>query len=170
MWHCGIAHKIARRVTHKATVLVRYSHPALCLLTTMGAAASTPVQQSRNAEDVSEKLSSLRLDGERSPLSSDGAISKSNVSEWEDKVANSDKIQLSRTILVGTDFKNALVSRKGVVADAHVFNNQLEFKTDPITSQKSSGRCWLFATTNVLRYDVMKKLNLDDFQLSQVCN
>ena len=28
-------------------------------------------------------------------------------------------------------------------------------------------RCWLFATTNVLRYSIMKKLKLDDFQLSQ---
>ena len=49
----------------------------------------------------------------------------------------------------------------------HVFNTELDFKTGPVTDQKSSGRCWLFATTNVLRYEIMKKLNLKEFQLSQ---
>jgi aminopeptidase C len=32
---------------------------------------------------------------------------------------------------------------------------------------RASGRCWLFATTNVLRYNIMKKLNLKEFELSQ---
>ncbi|KAJ6475258.1 peptidase C1B bleomycin hydrolase [Mycena vitilis] len=58
-------------------------------------------------------------------------------------------------------------SRSARVSDVHVFNNQIDFKTGPITSQKSSGRCWLFASTNVMRFDIMRKLKLDDFQLSQ---
>jgi bleomycin hydrolase len=52
----------------------------------------------------------------------------------------------------------------------------------PRVNQYSSGRCWLFATStsaahsleqqltviaNVLRYNVIEKLNLGDFQLSQ---
>lgn len=36
-----------------------------------------------------------------------------------------------------------------------------------MTNQASSGRCWLFATTNVLRYNVVEKCNLSSFQLSQ---
>ena len=36
-------------------------------------------------------------------------------------------------------------------------------KTKGITDQKSSGRCWLFAATNVLREIVGKKLNVDQF-------
>lgn len=36
-----------------------------------------------------------------------------------------------------------------------------------ITSQKSSGRCWMFAALNTARVDVMKKLNLDNFEFSQ---
>ena len=35
------------------------------------------------------------------------------------------------------------------------------------TNQKSSGRCWLFAATNVLREHIAKELNLEDFELSQ---
>jgi len=35
------------------------------------------------------------------------------------------------------------------------------------TDQKRSGRCWLFAATNLLRVNVMKKLNLKGFEFSQ---
>lgn len=68
----------------------------------------------------------------------------------------------------GADINHSLLSRAAKIADAHVFNNLIDFKTNPRTNQKSSGRCWLFATTNVLRYEVMKKLNLSEFELSQV--
>ncbi len=36
-----------------------------------------------------------------------------------------------------------------------------------ITAQKSSGRCWMFAALNVLRFQVIRKLGLDSFELSQ---
>lgn len=120
-------------------------------------------------KDVNELAQSLKTCTVAAPLSEDGSITLKNVENWEGKIAKDPKIQLSRTILVDTDFKTALASRYAKVADPHVFNLQLDFKTDPITSQKSSGRCWLFATTNVLRYSVMQKLDLKEFQLSQVC-
>jgi aminopeptidase C len=37
----------------------------------------------------------------------------------------------------------------------------------PITNQKSSGRCWLFACLNVIRIPFIKEYNLDDFEFSQ---
>ena len=30
-----------------------------------------------------------------------------------------------------------------------------------------SGRCWMFAALNTFRFEVMKKLNLETFELSQ---
>lgn len=36
-----------------------------------------------------------------------------------------------------------------------------------ITNQKQSGRCWMFAALNVMRIEVMEKLNLKTFELSQ---
>ena len=36
-----------------------------------------------------------------------------------------------------------------------------------ITNQKSSGRCWMFAALNTMRYEIMQKLNLKTFELSQ---
>ena len=42
-----------------------------------------------------------------------------------------------------------------------------EIKTLPVTAQKNSGRCWIFAGLNVLREIIAKKYNLKDFELSQ---
>lgn len=36
-----------------------------------------------------------------------------------------------------------------------------------VTNQKKSGRCWLFASLNLLRVQAMKKMNLKEFELSQ---
>jgi bleomycin hydrolase len=48
-----------------------------------------------------------------------------------------------------------------------IFSNELN--TMDITNQKKSGRCWIFAGMNVMRYALAKKLKLRDadFELSQ---
>ena len=43
----------------------------------------------------------------------------------------------------------------------------IEIETGKITNQKSSGRCWLFAALNTMRFEIMQKLNLETFELSQ---
>ena len=43
----------------------------------------------------------------------------------------------------------------------------LSLKQGEITNQKQSGRCWMFAALNCLRFQVMQKLNLETFELSQ---
>lgn len=45
------------------------------------------------------------------------------------------------------------------------FSNDIE--TLPVTNQKSSGRCWLFAGLNVIRELVSNKLDLKEFEFSQ---
>jgi len=40
-------------------------------------------------------------------------------------------------------------------------------KTGEVTNQKSSGRCWIFTSLNVLRPTVMKKHNMKEFDFSQ---
>ncbi|KAN0090884.1 Peptidase C1B, bleomycin hydrolase [Tylopilus felleus] len=101
------------------------------------------------------------------PKSGNGSIQLANVDAWESTAAADPKIQLSRTILSHNNIKTTLTSRVAQIAIPHVFNTEVDFKTGPVTNQKSSGRCWLFATTNVIRYEVMKKLKLSDFQCSQ---
>lgn len=47
------------------------------------------------------------------------------------------------------------------------FTFSKEIKTGEITNQKRSGRCWMFAGMNTLRLEIMKKCNLETFELSQ---
>lgn len=57
--------------------------------------------------------------------------------------------------------QNPMVSRR----DNHEFS--LSLKQGAITHQKQSGRCWLFAATNVMRFRIIQNYHLENFELSQ---
>ncbi|KAJ1668699.1 bleomycin hydrolase [Coemansia sp. RSA 1813] len=63
-------------------------------------------------------------------------------------------------------YSNALENREVYLKHPPVFSNKLEIDA-PITDQKSSGRCWIFAGLNMLRQRMMKEYNLEDLELSQ---
>ena len=64
-----------------------------------------------------------------------------------------------------TDINDIAYVASSKVGNYHQFS--LEIKTLPATSQKASGRCWIFAACNVLREIVAKNCNMDNFELSQ---
>ena len=43
----------------------------------------------------------------------------------------------------------------------------IELKQGSITNQERSGRCWMFASLNTLRYELMHRWNLEDFEFSE---
>ena len=47
------------------------------------------------------------------------------------------------------------------------FDFSISLEQGKITNQKKSGRCWMFASLNTMRFRIMKKLNLKTFELSQ---
>lgn len=70
--------------------------------------------------------------------------------------------------------KNAVSSagiRKAARVPEAVAKNNLDFDIDLVqgdrTNQERSGRCWMFASLNTMRFRVMKKYNLKSFELSQ---
>ncbi|PHH67834.1 hypothetical protein CDD80_480 [Ophiocordyceps camponoti-rufipedis] len=69
--------------------------------------------------------------------------------------------------LSSTNPQQVLSSPAARVADQQVFNIRIPSEGAPITNQRSSGRCWLFASTNVFRIAIMAKYQLDKFELSQ---
>ena len=59
-----------------------------------------------------------------------------------------------------------------VARDVNALKNEpfafnVDIKNGDVTNQKQSGRCWMFASMNVLRNIVIKKFNLENFELSQ---
>lgn len=75
--------------------------------------------------------------------------------------------RLALSALSTANPKDVLMSRAAKIADQQVFNVRIPFEGAPITNQRSSGRCWLFASTNVFRVALMQKYGLDSFELSQ---
>jgi len=63
--------------------------------------------------------------------------------------------------------KTVLTQRSANVLDTQNFNVKISLEGSPITNQRASGRCWLFAATNVFRVAVMRRYNLKEFELSQ---
>ena len=47
------------------------------------------------------------------------------------------------------------------------FNFDINIKTLPAANQKASGRCWVFAATNICREIIASKCNMNNFELSQ---
>ena len=61
---------------------------------------------------------------------------------------------------------NDLALNRDIVRNSNdLFNHKLKVKG--ITSQESSGRCWLFASLNLIRSYVINKYKMDDFEFSQ---
>ncbi len=57
------------------------------------------------------------------------------------------------------------LNRRYVSNYNHAFSH--EIPSMKITNQQRSGRCWIFAGLNVLRYKIAKELGLKEFELSQ---
>ncbi|KAK2686642.1 hypothetical protein QWA68_015253 [Fusarium oxysporum] len=89
------------------------------------------------------------------------------VEEWKVALLDDPKNRLAISAFAQNDPKTILHSRRAKIDDQHVFNVQIPLEGAPITNQRLSGRCWLFASTNCFRVPLMKKYNLESFELSQ---
>jgi bleomycin hydrolase len=71
-----------------------------------------------------------------------------------------------RNALTATSIKD-IAENRAILADHNrTFSHQI--KTKGISNQKSSGRCWMFAGFNMLKPVLMNKLDLDEFEFSQI--
>lgn len=86
---------------------------------------------------------------------------------WKSSIKSDSQSALAATVLRNVDAETVLVNRdQKIYGQINLFNNAIEKEGAPVTNQKASGRCWLFATTNVMRIPIMKKYNLEKFTLS----
>ena len=92
-------------------------------------------------------------------------ITKSDLNEFSKEFYDEEKNILAMNSVTKNPVVNVALNRKHLTELNNVFSNTLEEKN--ILSQEKSGRCWLFAGTNVLRNEVIKKYKIKDFELSQ---
>ena len=92
-------------------------------------------------------------------------ITAEQISNWSEHYRQSETRQLATLALSKAGVNDAAYVSKASFAMRQKFS--VEIETMKVTNQKHSGRCWLFAATNVLREKIAKELNLEEFELSQ---
>ncbi|KAL8286324.1 hypothetical protein RQP46_004812 [Phenoliferia psychrophenolica] len=92
----------------------------------------TPLIDSVVARDPGAGVTKGDILPDRSRIPHEGDIKLDFIADWDESIAGSAQWQLAQTIL----------SRK-------VFNTQISTEGEPVANQLNSGRCWLFAFTNV---------------------
>ncbi|CAG9820635.1 unnamed protein product [Phaedon cochleariae] len=96
-----------------------------------------------------------------------GVLDKDILEKFHKSFYAEEKNVLSQNVCSKIDPFEVALSRKVLEETQHVFNHKIEAEGKPITNQKSSGRCWLFAAMNVIRLPFIKHFNLEDFEFSQ---
>lgn len=92
-------------------------------------------------------------------------ITHEQLSAWSEAYQQSPERQLATLSLSKANLADvAFVSSQ---AGALRPKFSIDIETMEVTNQKSSGRCWLFAATNVLRERIAKEKNIEFFELSQ---
>lgn len=95
-----------------------------------------------------------------------GPISSSDLDTFEKSFNASPSSRLAMNAVCNTPVLKVALKRERLVELENSYSVQLP--ENKATHQKSSGRCWMFAAMNVLRYEAMRNMNLDDsFELSQ---
>lgn len=92
-----------------------------------------------------------------------------NISKEKLKKYEKDFVNVENKIITNTVTKNGFF--KSCENYEEVRNSRYDFsvnlKQGEVTDQKRSGRCWIFASTNFIRYFLIKKLNIGNIELSQ---
>ena len=116
-------------------------------------------------------------------------MSKEETNRYREEFYSSEKNRLAQNVVSKTDPLEACLNRLTIDASNHVFSHKVKtksfmgkiasiltfvyrscFKVDevkPMTNQKSSGRCWLFAVLNAMRIPFIKSMGMDEMEFSQ---
>lgn len=144
----------------------------------MGTSQSKPVpRDDEKVQVLSRDMDSMSISQEKQwvvdndvnegPAYTPSGLSVSLAKRWEETLVKDPKNRLAISALSTNAATSVLMNPSAVLADTQTFNVKIPFEGAPITNQRSSGRCWLFASTNVFRVAIMKRYNLKEFELSQ---
>lgn len=130
------------------------------------------VSSSSNAANDDELVTKLQSMLSDSPLGGDipqsTPIVNDNLLDWSEEILADPTKKLAMNCFTGNDITKIIANTSNLNTDnIDIFNYNVKFEGGPITNQKSSGRCWLFASTNVFKEIIKSQFNLDSFEFSQ---
>ncbi|CAI7644576.1 unnamed protein product [Penicillium palitans] len=142
----------------------------------MGSAVSKPVP-------LNEKASSAEREEARTDVTEQASwesslppypaqervipLTLTRINDWNQTLLSDPKNRLAISSFADHSFEDILVNHNALQLDQHIFNLTVPVEGTPITNQRSSGRCWIFAATNIFRLPLIKAYQLKDFELSQ---
>lgn len=94
-----------------------------------------------------------------------GNITKETLAQFQEKCGADKACRVAMNAVTENGLRAAATNGQVHRTTRHSFSVNL--KQGAITDQKQSGRCWMFAALNTFRFEVIKKLNLENFELSQ---
>ena len=92
------------------------------------------------------------------------ALNPSELEKWSDEITSN--YSLAEEHVSKHGLQSVINTDKLTTTYDHIYSNKIP-KEEKVTNQKASGRCWLFAATNVMRIKMIKKYNLSEFEFSQ---
>ncbi|MGO3147940.1 MAG: aminopeptidase C [Leucobacter sp.] len=84
---------------------------------------------------------------------------------WRESFAADDSARLAMNAVTRTSIDEVALDRAELLDVQRSMSHRLD--TWEAVNQHKTGRCWLFATLNLLRADARKKLNVKNFEFSQ---
>ena len=101
--------------------------------------------------------------GESVPENS--ALTAERLATLQERFAAHPTARLMQNAVTQVTVDDVALNRSAVTGMDHTFSNKLD--DWPVTNQKKSGRCWMFAGLNLLRVGALKAMNLKEFEFSQ---
>lgn len=92
-------------------------------------------------------------------------ISPEKIKTYQDDFKKNPHNQLILNAVAAESLTKVGVNHNMVTRLDHSYSHKL--KSNEITNQKMSGRCWLFAGLNTFRVEAIKRLNVENFEFSQ---
>lgn len=118
----------------------------------------------QNLLDTNQNSSNDSLD--RNEL--DNPLDSNDLNDWKSDILSDPTKNLALNCLTGNDIDKVIANTSKINKhNIDLFNYNVKFEGGPITNQKSSGRCWLFASTNVFKEFMKNEYNLENFEFSQ---
>jgi len=94
-----------------------------------------------------------------------GAIAPQRLNELRREFDANPPWRMAQNAVTQTTIDDVALDRNVLTAMDHTFSHLLD--DWPVTNQKRSGRCWMFAGLNLFRAGAMKKMDLKEFEFSQ---
>jgi bleomycin hydrolase len=100
-----------------------------------------------------------------------GTVSPELLAKFRDTFDSDQKNRLAQSFVMQHGIHSGCKSSNHVPSKVvHSFNTKVSDKSphaSPVTDQKGTGRCWMFAILNVIRLPFIKKYELGEFEFSQ---